>query len=75
MVGQWLGANAGERVDKLVLSNTSSYFADKSLWHGRLKTVREKGWRRSSTPIWSAGSPRNSAKKIRKRWRGCARCS
>ena len=43
MVGQWLGANAPARVDKLVLSNTSSYFADKALWEGRLKTVREKG--------------------------------
>ena len=43
MVGQWLGANAPNRVDKLILSNTSSYFADKSLWEGRLKTVREKG--------------------------------
>jgi 3-oxoadipate enol-lactonase len=43
MVGQWLGANAPNRIDKLVLSNTSSYFADKSLWEGRLKTVREKG--------------------------------
>src|SRR6516165_737635 len=28
---------------KLILSNTSSYFADKALWEGRLKTVREKG--------------------------------
>jgi 3-oxoadipate enol-lactonase len=43
MVGQWLGANAPNRIDKLVLSNTSSYFADKSLWEGRLKTVRDKG--------------------------------
>jgi 3-oxoadipate enol-lactonase len=43
MVGQWLGANAPARVDKLILSNTSSYFADKTLWEGRLKTVREKG--------------------------------
>ncbi|MFZ2077536.1 MAG: alpha/beta fold hydrolase, partial [Xanthobacteraceae bacterium] len=43
MVGQWLGANAPGRVDKLILSNTSSYFADKTLWEGRLKTVREKG--------------------------------
>jgi len=39
----WLGANAPGRVDKLILSNTSSYFADKTLWEGRLKTVREKG--------------------------------
>jgi len=43
MVGQWLGANAPNRIDKLILSNTSSYFADKSLWEGRLKTVRDKG--------------------------------
>jgi 3-oxoadipate enol-lactonase len=43
MVGQWLGANAPGRVDKLILSNTSSYFADKTLWEGRLKTVRDKG--------------------------------
>jgi len=43
MVGQWPGANAPGRVDKLVLSNTSSFFPDKSIWDGRLKTVHEKG--------------------------------
>jgi 3-oxoadipate enol-lactonase len=43
MVGQWLGANAPNRIDNLILSNTSSYFADKSMWEGRLKAVREKG--------------------------------
>ncbi|MFY9838908.1 MAG: 3-oxoadipate enol-lactonase [Xanthobacteraceae bacterium] len=43
MVGQWLGAQAPGRVDKLVLSNTSSFFPDKSIWEGRLKTVRDKG--------------------------------
>jgi 3-oxoadipate enol-lactonase len=43
MVGQWLGANAPNRVDKLILSNTSSYFPDKLIWEGRIKTVREKG--------------------------------
>jgi 3-oxoadipate enol-lactonase len=43
MVGQWLGANAPARIDKLILSNTSSYFADKTLWEGRIKTVRERG--------------------------------
>jgi 3-oxoadipate enol-lactonase len=43
MVGQWLGANAANRVDKLILSNTSSFFSDKSIWEGRLKTVRDKG--------------------------------
>jgi 3-oxoadipate enol-lactonase len=43
MVGQWLGANAPNRVEKLVLSNTSSYFPDKNGWNDRLKLVREKG--------------------------------
>jgi 3-oxoadipate enol-lactonase len=43
MVGQWLGANAGDRIDKLILSNTSSYFPDKAGWDARIKTVREKG--------------------------------
>src|SRR5262245_17940390 len=71
MVGQWLGANAPNRIDKLILSNTSSYFADKTMWEGRLKTVREKGL--SSMRTWSAGSPRTSASATRKRSRGCTR--
>ncbi len=43
MVGMWLGANAPQRIDRLILSNTSAYFADKETWNGRIKTVREKG--------------------------------
>ena len=43
MVGMWLGANAGNRIDKLILSNTSSFFPDKTMWDGRIKLVREKG--------------------------------
>ena len=43
MVGQWLGANAANRVDKLILSNTSCYFPDKTGWNDRLKLVAEKG--------------------------------
>ncbi len=43
MVGMWLGANAANRIDKLILSNTASYFPDKSLWDARIKLVREKG--------------------------------
>jgi 3-oxoadipate enol-lactonase len=43
MVGQWLGANAAPRIDKLILSNTSCYFPDKAAWEGRLKMVRDKG--------------------------------
>jgi 3-oxoadipate enol-lactonase len=43
MVGQWLGANAPERIERLVLSNTASYFPDKTAWNDRLKFAREKG--------------------------------
>jgi len=43
MVGMWLGANAPQRIKRLILSNTSAYFADKEIWNGRIKTVREKG--------------------------------
>lgn len=43
MVGQWLAANVPRRIDRLVLSNTSSYFADKTRWNDRIKAVRENG--------------------------------
>lgn len=43
MVGQWLGANAPDRVEKLVLSNTHYYYADKTPWHDRIKFAQEKG--------------------------------
>jgi 3-oxoadipate enol-lactonase len=43
MVGQWLGANAPERVEKLVLSNTNFYYADKAPWQDRIKFIEEKG--------------------------------
>lgn len=43
MVGMWLGANAPERVNRLILSNTNAYYADKAPWADRIKTVRERG--------------------------------
>ena len=43
MVGMWLGANAPQRVNRLILSNTSAYFPDKEIWNGRIKTVLDKG--------------------------------
>ncbi|GIK81861.1 MAG: 3-oxoadipate enol-lactonase [Alphaproteobacteria bacterium] len=43
MVGQWLGANAPERMERIILSNTSCYYADKEVWNGRIKFIREKG--------------------------------
>jgi 3-oxoadipate enol-lactonase len=43
MEGIWLGANAPERFERMVLSNTSSYFPDKKGWNDRLALVKEKG--------------------------------
>ncbi|MBI1205485.1 MAG: 3-oxoadipate enol-lactonase [Rhodopseudomonas sp.] len=43
MVGQWLGANAPQRINKLVLSNTNAYYADKSGWDDRIRFLRDNG--------------------------------
>jgi 3-oxoadipate enol-lactonase len=43
MVGMWLGTNAPDRVERLVLSNTTARFASPQPWEDRIKTVREKG--------------------------------
>ena len=43
MVGQWLGANAPERIEKLVISNTHNYYPDKALWNDRIKVVDTGG--------------------------------
>ena len=60
MDGQWLGANAPDRVEKLVLANTNFYYADKGPWNDRIKFVREKGLEPNwSTPTCSAGSPKD----------------
>jgi 3-oxoadipate enol-lactonase len=43
MVGQWLGANAPERFNKMILANTSCYYPDPTNWHNRIKAVRDGG--------------------------------
>jgi len=43
MVGQWLGANAPERIDRLILANTACYYPDPTNWLNRIKAVRENG--------------------------------
>ena len=42
MTGMWLGAHAPERVDRLVLCNTSPYFGPES-WSARIAAVRAGG--------------------------------
>lgn len=43
MEGVWLGANAGDRVERIVLANTATYYPDKTIWNERLTMVRAKG--------------------------------
>src|SRR5712672_2492500 len=43
MVGMWMGANAPQRVGRLILSNTSAYFENKQIWNERIAVVKEKG--------------------------------
>jgi 3-oxoadipate enol-lactonase len=43
MVGIWLGANAPERVDRLVLICTSAHMPPASTWRERAAAVREAG--------------------------------
>ncbi|HWM47987.1 MAG TPA: 3-oxoadipate enol-lactonase [Xanthobacteraceae bacterium] len=43
MVGQWLGAHAPHRLERLILCNTTSYFPDKRAWNDRIRTVETAG--------------------------------
>jgi 3-oxoadipate enol-lactonase len=43
MTGMWLGRNAPERIDKLVLSNTAAKIGDPVLWNSRILTVTKHG--------------------------------
>ena len=43
MVGMWLGANAGEVVDRLILANTSPYMPPRELWDQRIDAVLNQG--------------------------------
>ena len=51
MIGQWLGANAPERLNKLVISNTNFYYAEKQPWDDRIKLVTEKGMTALADPM------------------------
>ena len=43
MVGQWLGANAPDRIDRLILANTSCYFPDQTNWDKRIEFIKQSG--------------------------------
>jgi 3-oxoadipate enol-lactonase len=43
MVGQWLGVNAPDRVERLVLANTAAFIGAPEVWNQRIETVRAQG--------------------------------
>jgi 3-oxoadipate enol-lactonase len=43
MEGMWLAAHAGERVDRLILSNTSCHYPDPRFWNERIEAIRAHG--------------------------------
>jgi 3-oxoadipate enol-lactonase len=43
MTGMWLGVNAPERLEKLVLCNTAPQLGTLQIWNARIKSVREGG--------------------------------
>lgn len=43
MTGQWIAANAPDRITRLVLANTSAKFPDPSIMEARRRTVLESG--------------------------------
>ena len=43
MVGMWLGVNAPERLDRLVLSNTAAKIGTAELWNERIDALRRLG--------------------------------
>ena len=50
MVGQWLGANAPHRINRLIMSNTHSYYADKTVWDDRMALAQQKGMAAAAAP-------------------------
>jgi 3-oxoadipate enol-lactonase len=43
MVGLWLGIHAADRLDRLVLANTSAHIGAPEVWNRRIATVRRDG--------------------------------
>ncbi len=51
MIGMWLGVNAHERLDALVLCNTAARIGTKEMWNGRIASVRQGGMKSVSTAV------------------------
>jgi 3-oxoadipate enol-lactonase len=65
MIGMWLGANAPEKLNKLILCNTGATIGNAEGWNTRIETVRKTGMKSISsavldrwfTPVFRAKDP------------------
>ena len=87
-VGQWLGVHALERIDRLILSNTSSHLGPASYFDERIGVVRQapdmsetaettgspRGWWRPTNPS-SLNFARCCSRSTDKAWQVCSRRS
>lgn len=51
MTGMWLGAQAADRIDRLVLCNTSSYMPTVEMWNARIAAVERDGMSAVAEPV------------------------
>ena len=51
MIGQWLGVNAADRVQRLVLANTSPRMADPAMFDQRRALVHDQGMKAIEEPV------------------------
>jgi 3-oxoadipate enol-lactonase len=69
-IGMWLGANAPERLTRLIISNTSAKIGTHDGWNQRIDTVRKEGMKvvalavieRWFTPAFRAKEPQRVAR-------------
>src|SRR5260370_36499781 len=51
MIGMWLGANAPDRLSKLVLCNTGAKIGTVESWNTRIETVRKNGMKTIASAV------------------------
>ena len=72
MTGMWLGVNAPERIDRLVLLCTSAMLARDVDWPARAQTVRAEGTEavaEGTVERWFTSSFRDANPEVAERWR------
>lgn len=51
MIGMWLGANAAERLDQLILCNTAAKIGTTESWDARIQAVRNNGMKQVAVSV------------------------